>query len=281
MKKLILIALMLTLFTSVQAKELIFGTYPSNSPENIYKAFTVISDYLAKETGQDIKLVVTKDYSELSERVANGSVDIAWIASVNYVKLKKKVPTIKYLATYSEKSTATGKIIPYYQSYIITLKDSEIKDIKGLKDKMFAFVDKDSTSGYAYPKMMLNKLNINPDEYFAKVFFMKKHDRVIEALVNKSIVGGAVSDGTYVNAVKAYGNIFNIVMKSEPIPLDAVIVHGDLNRATADKIRTALLNVNENHEINKAIKDYLGWPAAGFISESDGFYDSLRNALGL
>ncbi len=279
MKFVLHLLLVLLLPLSVFSGEIIFGTYPSNSPENIYKAFSDITDYLADDTGQNIRLVVTRDYAELAERLANGTIDIAWIGSVNYVKAKKKIPSLRYIATYCERSDAQNKIIPYYQGYIISKKSLGIDSVSGLKGRMFAYVDKDSTSGYAYPRMMLQEAGIDGSTFFKKVFFLKKHDRVIEALVSGSIDGGAVSDGTYYNAVEKYGNLFTILEKSKPIPLDAVVATSRIPESTVQKIREALLKVGEDHKVNNSIKKYLGWPAAGFTEKSDSFYDSLRQAL--
>lgn len=279
MRSVLHLLLILLFPLTVFSGEIVFGTYPSNSPENIYKAFTDITAYLAEDTGQNIRLVVTRDYSELAERLSNGTIDFAWIGSVNYVKAKKKIPSLRYIATYCERSDTQDKIIPYYQGYIISKKSLGINTISGLNGKMFAYVDKDSTSGYAYPRMMLKEMGIDDSTFFKKVFFLKKHDRVIEALVSGSIDGGAVSDGTYYNAVEKYGSLFTILEKSKPIPLDAVVASAKMPESTVQKIRAALLKVGEKHKVNGSIRKYLGWPAAGFTEKSDSFYDSLRQAL--
>ena len=265
---------------SAYAGEIVFGTYPSNSPENIYKSFSALTEYLSKETGDNVRLVVTKDYAELAERIMNGSVDVAWMGSVNYVKAKKKIKNIRYMVTYQERSESQGKIIPYYHAYIIALKSKGYNSLKDLKKVRFAYVDKDSTSGYAYPRMMLNRQGLD-DSYFGSVFFLKKHDRIIEALTAGAIDAGAVSDGTYYNAVKKYGPIFKILNISDPIPLDAVAAAPHVSQATSDKVEKALLKLPEDHYVNQTIKKYLGWPAAGFVKKSDSFYDGLRQALGI
>jgi phosphonate transport system substrate-binding protein len=265
----------------VFSQELVFATYPSNSTEKIEKSFSVLAEHLAEKTGYKIKLTVTKDYQELADRIKDGTADIAWMGSVNYIKTKKSVPDVTYVATYMENGENTDTPIPYYQSFIVAMKHTGLKTYNDIKCKMFAFVDRDSTSGYAYPMMMLRSAGIDPADHFKKVFLLKKHDRVVKALVRGSIDAGSISDGTYYNAVKEYGDVFQIIAKSEPIPLDAIIVTKKAPAGLADEIRKILTEIPEDHRVNQAIKQHLEWPAAGFSVKSDSFYDGMRKALGM
>ena len=138
--------------------------------------------------------------------------------------------------------------------------------------RRFAFTDLDSTSGYAYPKMLLRKKGIVPSEYFGKVFFLKRHDRVIEALVNGSVDIGAVSDGTYYSAVGR-------IERSEPIPLDAIVAPPNLSDEKIAWCRRVLTEMPPDHPFNHSMKEVLGWDAAGFAERDDAFYDTMREAL--
>lgn len=255
-----------------------FAIYPSTSPDKIQKAFSPLVKYLSIKLNTNIKLVITKDYDELNERILNNSVDFAWVASANYIKLREIDKKIMYLATYIEKNNEGTTVIPYYSSVILSLKKNNIKSLEDAKNKRFAFTDKYSTSGFAYPMMLFKKHNIDPYKYFNRIFFLKKHDRVITSLVTGSIDVGAVSDGTYYNAVKKYGDIFNIIEISDPIPLDAVIASSKTNDHLAIRLKEILLSIPANHSVNNEIKENIGWNAAGFLEKNDSFYDSIREA---
>jgi phosphonate transport system substrate-binding protein len=266
-------------FLNAAAADITFATYPSNNPDKMVKAFTPLAEYLSEKSGDNVKLVVTKDYAELIERLTNKTVDFALIGTSGYISTKTQMPTLRYIATYLETSAdGSGEVTPYYASYIITLKDSGISQLSDAKGMLFGFTDLNSTSGYAFPMMILSKNGIDPELFFGKVFFLKKHDRVIEALLNRSIDMGAVSDGTYYNAVKAHGSIFNIIQKSEPIPLDPVVASPLTDNETADKFRDILSNIPKDSIVTKAIKEHLGWNARGFTVKSDSFYDPMREA---
>ncbi|MCF8090530.1 MAG: phosphate/phosphite/phosphonate ABC transporter substrate-binding protein [Desulfotignum sp.] len=279
-KKIILILIfVLCFFTLALADSYKLAVYPSNDPKKLIVPMKIMADYLTGKSGDSFTAIVTRDYEELSERLKNKSVHIAWINPINYIKIKAENPSLKYIATYMEKNEETGKIIPYYQSFIVSLKTSGINTISEAKGMTFAFTDPGSTSGYAFPNLMLRQKNIVPDTFFKKVFFLKKHDRVIEALVNGSIDIGGVSDGTYYTAVRKYGGVFSIIEKSDPIPLDAIVAPENV---PADKLliyRKALTDMPENHPFNKSMRENLGWNAAGFDIKDDQFYNSMREAL--
>lgn len=255
------------------------GIYPSNDPAKLYTVMTMLADYLSERTGDEVSAVVTRDYDELAQRLINHTLDIAWINTLNYVKMKDDIPRMRYIATYMERNETTGTIQPYYQSYIIAMKGGGVRSLEDGRGKNFAFTDLGSTSGYAYPRLLLKRRGIDPATSFAKVFFLKKHDRVVNALLSGAIDLGAVSDGTYFTAVRTHGDRFAILAKSAPIPLDAIVTSERFPEDRARAYQQAFTAMPSDHAFCKAMRDVLGWSAAGFEVRDDSFYDDAREAL--
>lgn len=278
-KRFILSIVFFALAISGYAQTFTFGTYPFDDLNAMYQGFLPLARKIAEETDWHLDLVVTRDYAELSERLTNGTVDIAWIGSANYIKTKQALPGIEYVATYQEWDSSGKQIEPYYQSMILTLRTASYRSLSDLKQARFAFTDKDSTSGYVYPRMMLLEDEIEPAEFFRKVFFLGKHQKVIEALLAGSIDAGAVSDRTYYLALKEHGDVFRILASSPPIPLDAVVTRPGIPDEIVSKLQTVLLSIEPDDSIWAGLKNLLGWPAAGFAVKDDSFYDSIRNVL--
>ena len=253
--------------------------YPFGDEKNIHSAFSTLTDYLSKETGDDFRLVVTRDYNELSKRIIEGTVDFAWIGSANYVKTRKTTSNIVYMATYQEWNSDKSKAHPYYQSVILTLKSSPYTDIESIKGTRFAFTSPDSTSGFAYPRMIFSRLGIVPDEFFKSVFFIGRHSNVINALVAGSIDAGACSDGTYYKALRDHGDIFRVLKYSEPIPLDPIVAVKHVDPKKIQKVQKLLLDIGTEHPVNDRILKYTGWPSAGFVLKSPEFYDTVDEAM--
>jgi len=240
----------------------------------------IFADYLQAETGDTVEAVVTRDYNELMRRIEDRSIDIAWLNTLNYVRLKNDIPGIQYISTYMERNEITGSMLPFYQSYIVTRNDSGITDLGQGRGRLFAFTDNGSTSGYAYPNMLLRKNGIDPDTFFKKVIFLKKHDRVAEALRKGAIDVGAMSDGTYFMVERKHGDIFRVLAKSDPIPLDAIVANDEIAREKVLAYRKALEEMPHDHPFCRNMREVLGWSAAGFETRDDSFYDSARQALG-
>jgi phosphonate transport system substrate-binding protein len=261
------------------AGDLKLAVYPSNDPAKLIVPMRIMAEFLAQHSGERFTAIVTRDYAELSQRLAEGTVDVAWINPVNYIKVKAEQPQLKYIATYMEREAQSGEIRPFYQSVIITLGRSGIKNLAEARGRRFAFTDIGSTSGYAYPSLMLKRRGIGPEIHFAKVFFLKKHDRVIEALVRGAIDVGAVSDGTYYTAVEKHGAIFRIIERSDPIPLDAIVAPVHVPDEKVMRFRRILVSMGPDHPFCQAMKQHLGWNAAGFAVRDDAFYDGMREAV--
>ncbi|MBS98942.1 MAG: phosphate/phosphite/phosphonate ABC transporter substrate-binding protein [Oceanospirillaceae bacterium] len=259
---------------------LILATYPFGDAKRIHSAFTPLAMYLEQRLETPIRLVVTRDYGELADRLNNGTIDLAWIGSANYVNtLEDPVPPT-YIATYRERSKESGELQAFYRAAIITLQSAPYQTLEALKGTRFGFTDPDSTSGHAYPRMMLAQQQIVPEDFFSETYFLGTHLGVVEALLAGSIHAGAVSDGTYYNAVAEHPGTFRVLTWSDPIPLDAFVAAPSLSEKRVEQVRQALLSIGaDDHPVNRSIRDHLNWPAAGFEQRSADFYRPLLEAL--
>jgi phosphonate transport system substrate-binding protein len=255
-----------------------FATYPVGDPEKMYRAFDPLVRFIASETGWTMRAAVTRNYEEMTERLADGSVHIAFYSSASYVAFGPFIEGLTYVATYAEQD-GKGRLLPYYHSAIIALKSESIADLDDLKGTAFAFTDRQSTSGYRIPLLMMREKGIEPEHYFRKIFFLGRHDSVIEALRAGSVQGGAVSDGTLNNAVARYGGIFEVLALSDPIPLDAVVASPCVPPEHVEILRNILVSLTPDSPVVRNIREHTGWPAAGFVVLGDEFYEPLRRAM--
>ncbi len=253
-----------------------FAVYPTNDPGKVHAAFRPLADFIAAETGWTLRVVVTRNYQEMEQRLQDGSVDFAMVSPAAYVRF---VSRVCYVATYAEWSEITQALSPYYHSVTISLKESPIETLQDLKGKNFGFTDRESTSGHRVPRRMLLKEGMEPEKFFKKVFYLGRHDAVIESLLAGSIQGGAVSDGTLHTAVSQYGDLFRILALSDPIPLDPVVASTSVPKEDVALLQKVLLSLPTDSRAMETIREILGWPGAGFVLLDTHFYDSLREAL--
>ena len=131
------------------------------------KKGTVIKDFLEKETGFDIKMMVPTSYDELVDNF-NSPTEFCHDEQPELCIGKSKVWRGCKVKNHSF----------WYSSLLrneITRASSGIKDLDDLNGKSFAYVDELSTSGYMYPKKDIGKKQNKAGERT----FTKKHDGVV------------------------------------------------------------------------------------------------------
>lgn len=247
-------------------EKLIFGVNPYRDAETLREIHQELMDYLEKELEKEIVFIVSSDYEHLSELIKNRSVDFASVSPRLVSKTRKQVKGLEYLATIktkNEKQEATSS----YHGLIIAKNDGSIKTLEDLRGKRFGFTDKYSTSGYFYPKMLLRDANIDSEKDFSKVFMLKKHPKIVYALLEGSIDAGAIYEGTYWAMKEEIGDRLHILTTTEEIPYDAIWALPHLDKDIAQKIKKLLLKFHSDKEGDGAI--------VGFEEKSIALYDRL------
>lgn len=263
----IVLLLCLSLFANEKQK-LILAVNPYKTTPELQVLHAELIDYLEKALKREIVFVVSKDYNNLITLIEQGSVDIASISPKLFATLRLKDPTIPYLASIKF-ADAQGNVRSSYRSLIVTLSDSSIRTFADLKGKSFGFTDVDSTSGYLYPRFMMRQNGIDPAKELGKIYMLKKHPKVIQALLEKSIDVGALYDGIYRGLSNAEQKKIRILATSEEIPHDVMIASKQMDEALVTKIRALLLAFHSTPSSSSSI--------AGFEEKSLFLYDRLRD----
>ncbi len=256
--------------------KLIYAMDPAEDIGRLAAAYKPLIDVISKEVGIPIEIRFTRDYSDLVDRFEAGTVDFSNIGANNYVNLKNRVPRAKYIATNMEADSTTGKPISHYTSVIVVKRDSKISTISDLKGKKFAFTDKDSGSGYIFPKAHLLKNGINPDKDFVKVFMLKKHDKIVEAVAQGSVDAGATYGGMDSSYNKKHNNALKTIATIGPIPLEPFVAGAHLSDEMVAKIRKALTGLKPGDKALEGFKKELDYDVVGFEVKDDKFYDIIR-----
>lgn len=263
----IVLLLCLSLFANEKQK-LVLAVNPYRTTPELQVIHAELIDYLEKALQREIVFVVSKDYNHLISLIEQGSVDIASISPKLFATLRLREPEAHYLATikFADKQ---GNVRSSYHSLIVTLSDSSIQTLADLKGKSFGFTDVDSTSGYLYPRFMMRQNGIDPAKELGKIYMLKKHPKIIQALFEKSIEAGAVVDGVYRALPKVEKEKIRILATSEEIPYDLMIASKQMDEALVTKIRALLLAFHSTPSSSTSI--------AGFEEKSLFLYDRLRD----
>src|SRR5574341_434763 len=133
------------------AAEIKFGTLPRLSAAELQTMYAPLVEYLSKETGEQISIVVPKSFEAFKDEVKAGRIDVGFANPLVYVELKNKV-NVEPLVLSSEVKSGTR-----IRGIIIARKDSGITRIQDLQGKKISFMDKDSAAGYIFQLFLLSK----------------------------------------------------------------------------------------------------------------------------
>ncbi len=257
-------------------KKLVFGLPPFLAEDELRREYAGLVQYLSSQVGVPTELRVTDSYAEVASALARFEVHLAILPPLIYVQAKRDNPGLILLATQIVDGSST------YAAYILTRDDSGIGTVTDLKGKRFAYVDRQSTSGYLYPLAYLRSMGVEPDSFFGSVVFAGSHDRMLDMLIKKQIDAGA----TYSTAYKLEtvdnpeGKRLRILAKTGRIPLDAYCASPRLSQEIVDRARAALLGLSTRTEEGRRVLHGLS-AINGFVAVGDDHYDEVRRVARL
>jgi len=254
-----------------EVDEIRFGIIPLENKTVMLEQFKPLAEYLTKETGIKVKLVVGKDYQGTIDLLGKGDVQIAYLTPTTYPKCEKQnpdagiQPLVKFLKS--------GK--GFYNSCLIVPADSTTSSPSELKGTKVAFGSTDSTSSHLMPRAMLIGAGVDIEKDVKDYKYLNSHSNVAKAVS----MGHFDVGGVKISVAEEYANDgkVKILETSGDIPEFPVCINDELPEEVLNKIRTALMNLNDggDAEVLKSInKKYTGVEAAG--SED---YDVIREMI--
>lgn len=250
--------------------EIIFGFNPFTNPQSIKDNYTPILENVSSKLGLRARVMIVSNYDALGRSLLNGTIDLGWFSPFAYVSTKKQGNITPLVTTVVNNNSS-------YLGYIIARKDKKCTSLEDLRGKRFAFVDKQSASGYVYPRAMLLQAGKDPEHFFTETIFCGSHNRVIDAVLD----GTADAGGTYSEALEAARlrglpvNDLIVLARTEPIPKDAIAARPGMDPKLLEKIRNLFIQINPANVELGTIMGKIG--LSGFIIAKDEMYDVIRN----
>jgi len=141
-------------------------------------------DYLAQSMGRPVEFVQRGSYREVVELIRQEKLQFGWVCGYPYVLGRRWMRLV---------ATPVYQGRPLYRSYlIVSSQDQDTGSILDLRDRIFAFSDPDSNSGYLYPHYQLVSARSSAANFFRRTFFTYAHKKVVEAVGFGIAQGGAV-----------------------------------------------------------------------------------------
>lgn len=252
-------------------EELTIGMIPVNTEEKMLNDFESIRLYLEEKLEIPVTVKVTEDYASLVNEMKNKTVDIGWYGAFSYIAADSQIDLTPLVV---QKRKVEGL---YYQSLIITHRDSDIHTIEDLEGTTFAFVDSGSTSGFVIPYALFTSRDIIHEQFFERVHYSGTHNQVPKDIKNNIADAGAISSiqfGKLINEGEIDVNDFRIIWESENIPGSLYVARSDIDQNLKDKFISSLLTIHNDRptaleKFDDSIEKY--------IEVDNNNYHSIRN----
>jgi phosphonate transport system substrate-binding protein len=162
--------------------DLVFAVVPAENATGVVDRWTPFVDYLSRELGTKVTLRVANDYAAVIEGQRAGNIQIAYYGPASFARAR--IVGVKTDAFAIDVNSDGSK--GYYSVFYVLAK-SPYQKIEDLKGKAMAFVDPNSTSGNNMPRFVLDRMGIDPDQFFAKTVFAGSHENAVLALAQGAV----------------------------------------------------------------------------------------------
>ncbi len=156
-----------------------------------------LRDYLSRELGQPVELIIPTSYNATVEAIGNGSLDFAYFGGLTYCKAHVR---------YGAVPLVQRDIDQNFHALLITQAGSPIHSLADLKGKRMAFGDINSTSGHLFAVKAMLAAGVNPDKDLEWQRFTGSHAATMEAVASGAADAGSVDETVY-KAMIADGKI--------------------------------------------------------------------------
>lgn len=228
--------------------------------------------YLTAALGVPVKIRRAEPYQALPALLRSGAIDVAEIPPLAYVHLREQAPGIQLVATV----VISGN--PTYLGHFYVRSDSRYHSLSDLRGARIGYVNRDSSSGYLFPRDMLRQKGYDPDTFFSSEKFFGKHSQVLDAVTSGEVDVGAAEDVTS----EWLGPTFRpeglrVIAKTERIPNDCIAARAGLDLDTQQALLHALQNLHAPVRDAAEIMSAIG--VNGWIAADESRYDRVRLVL--
>lgn len=249
------------------------GIIPEQDVRKMAERYQPLAEYLTKKLNFRVILVYLDNYGEVCDKFIYKQLDAAFFGSFSYALTHVKAG-VEPIARPDYHGVST------YRGFIIVKEGSNIRNAADMKGKRLALVHQATYAGYLYPLFYFKEQGIkNPEEYFSKILFAESHDKAISEVLRGEADVACPKDLVYqriVNDNPDLGRKLVILSVSEPVPSNTLCVRKDLEPALKNKLKDALLNLDNDEEARPAL-EALG--ADKFIETKDSDYQHLYSTI--
>jgi len=157
--------------------ELVYAVVPAENAAGVTERFGPFVVYMSRQLGTKVTLRVANDYAAVIEGQRAGNIHFAYYGPSSFARALMTGAQVEAFAI-----DVNGDGTKGYYSVFYVKADSPFQKIEDLRGRNLGLVDPNSTSGNNVPRFALDKMGINPEQYFARVVYTGSHENAVIAL---------------------------------------------------------------------------------------------------
>ncbi|MDM8549657.1 PhnD/SsuA/transferrin family substrate-binding protein [Desulfobacterales bacterium HSG2] len=235
------------------------------------KIYAPFLQYLFKKTGYRFAPRFVQKSESMPDLIGKGHVQFMAFGSVEYIHASERYKVIPLVRGLNSQNKAA------YQAAIVTQPDSNIKTVRDIRGRTFAFGSSESTQGHLIPRIMLLKSGITLKDLKDHTY-TGSHSKAGQAVFSRRYDAGGLQDTLAKNLEKK--GLVRIVAMSDFYPSSGVAANKNVKPEIAEAVKSALL---EFEPLGRDKKRLYHWERTempnGFVKASESDYNAIRDAM--
>ncbi len=225
------------------------GSAGKDNQSELKAMFTPLADYIAKSTGNNVKLEISQSFSNMDRRLGAGRYTV--FLGPPHVTADAIEEGFEPVAKWDK---------PIF-GMVVTTADKPYKTIADLKGTKMGIASRDTAAGPLCISA-LNKAGLRPDQDLAAVYEGKFQDVMVQQLSMGSLDAICTGPGAWRIMNEQEPGKYKIVGESARVPGFALSIDTDLSVQEKRKLTAILVGMGKNPEGKRALNAISG-SAAG------------------
>lgn len=243
------------------------------TPAIVHDQYEVLSawrQYFERQLGRPVEFVSRDSYRETIDLLKQRELDFAWVSDYPFVYMNElRIARLLAVPLYHGR--------PTYRAYLIApAGDRQTTSILQLKDRVFAFADPYSHTGYLYPRHVLHAAGEDPGRFFRRSYFTWSHRHVVEAVARGFADGGSVDSYVWDSLALLDPGLTartRIVSRSPEYGFPPMVANRSVNRADFAAMQGVLLGMAADPDGAKLLRRL---NLDGFVRGDARLYDEVK-----
>jgi phosphonate transport system substrate-binding protein len=256
---------------STRVKPLVFANFLAPNMTSVYAFVTA---RVGRALGMPAEMIEGRDF----EQLRNGSVDLAFLCGLPYVRLCRERPGMLRLLAAPVLDEPRYEDRPVYFSEVIVRREDRARSFGDLPGRSWAHNDPDSFSGCLLVRHHLRQMD-ETEAFFGGVTFSGRHQESIRQVVNGEVDASAID--SHVLGVERLRNPdlageLRVIAVLGPSSIPPVVATSRLPGEVQLRVREALCQLGSDSVSRQVLA---GGLIRRFTPIDDRAYDDIREKL--